>query len=93
MLERPEHQYYTSGLERSDRIMIRQKRYKCDLRVLRVPVTWFLYFCQKIPTRDPCDMRDMCDMHDSRNYGTGYMKVWDFWTHVTNVTCILISEK
>ena len=66
------------------------------MRVLRVPVTWFLYFCQKIPTQDPCDMRDMCDMHDIRRYGTGYMKVWDYWTHVTDVTCvtcILISEK
>ena len=39
---------------------------KCDMRVLRVPVTWFLYFCPKIPTRDPCDMRDLCDMHDIR---------------------------
>ena len=55
--------------------MIRQKTVKCDMRVLRVPVTWFLYFCPKIPTRDPCDMRDMCDI---RRYGTGYMKVWDF---------------
>ena len=23
---------------------------------------WFLYFCPKIPTPDPCDMRDMRDM-------------------------------
>ena len=29
---------------------------------------YFLYFCHKIPTRDPCDQRDMRDMHfDSRN--------------------------
>ena len=46
---------------------------KCDMRVLRVPVTWFLYFCQKIPTRDPCDMHDMYDM---RRYSTG--QVCDF---------------
>ena len=45
-------------------LMIGHKSDKCDMRVLRVPVTWFLYFCTKIPTRDPCDMRDMCDMHD-----------------------------
>ena len=59
--------------------MIRHKSDKCDMRVLRVPVTWFLYFCQKIPTRDPCDM------HDIRRYGTGYMKVGDFRTHATNI--------
>ena len=46
--------------------MIGHKSDKCDMRVLRVPVTWFLYFCTEIPTRDPCDMRDMCDMHDIR---------------------------
>ena len=50
----------------NDWLMIRHKSDKCDMRVLRVPVTWFLYFCPKIPTRDPCDMRDMCDMHDIR---------------------------
>ena len=55
--------------------MIRHKSDKCDMRVLRVPVTWFLYFCPKIPTYvtcvtcmtyvvllDPCDPRDMRDM-------------------------------
>ena len=68
--------------------MIGQKSDKCDMRVLRVHVTWFLYFCQKIPTQNPCNMRDMCDMHDIHRYGTGYMKVWDLC-----VTCILISEK
>ena len=47
-------------------LMIGQNTAKCDMRVLRVPVTWFLYFCPKIPTRNPCDMRDMCDMHDIR---------------------------
>ena len=47
-------------------LMIGFKTAKCDMRVLRVPVTWVLYFCTKIPTRDPCDMRDMCDMHDIR---------------------------
>ena len=40
-------------------LMIGHKSDKCDMRVLCVPVTWFLYFCPKIPTRDPCDMRDM----------------------------------
>ena len=43
-------------------LMIGHKSDKCDMRVLRVPVTWFLYFCPKIPTPDPCDMRDMRDM-------------------------------
>ena len=63
----------------------RTKSDKSDMGVLRVPVTCFLYFCQKILTRDPCDMRDMCDMHDIRRYGTGYMKVGDFRTHATNI--------
>ena len=45
-------------------LMIGFKTAKCDMRVLRVPVTWFLYFCLKIPTQDPCDMRDMCDIVD-----------------------------
>ena len=43
-------------------LMMGHKSDKCDMRVLRVPVTWFLYFCPKIPTPDPCDMRDMRDM-------------------------------
>ena len=46
------------------------------MRVLRVPVTWFLYICPKIPTQfyfsekypqDPRDMRDIRDMRDMRN--------------------------
>ena len=66
--------------------MIGQTSYKLDMRVLRVHVTWFLYFFpQKIPTQDLCDM---CDMHDIRIYGTGEMKVWTHVTHVTHVTCV-----
>ena len=38
------------------------------MRVLRAPVTWFLYFCQKIPTHD------MCDMHGMHRWGTEYMR-------------------
>ena len=38
------------------------------MRVLRVPLTWFLYFCQKIPTHD------MCDMHGMHRCGTEYMR-------------------
>ena len=38
------------------------------MRVLRAPVTWFLYFCQKIPTHD------MCDMHGMHRCGTEYMR-------------------
>ena len=43
-------------------LMIGQKTAKCDMRVLRVPVTWFCSFFLKIPTQNPCDMRDMRDI-------------------------------
>ena len=76
------------------RLMIWHKSVKCDMRVLRVPVTCKLIFRKYLPRSsdirdmrdiryicDILDMRDICDMHD-------ICDMRGMRTYVTCVTCV-----